>query len=173
MKATVFIAYIFLLMYFVVGVAFIYLFVLLVRALRKYIKSEPVRKEKAESAKSLGEVIKRYRTQRKMTQEFVAESLGVSRQAVSKWESGASDPSTTNLMALAKLFGVTAEEILKEVNINILFFRFHLHIQSNYYWIQLLYGKESKLISYYVLQHFPLLVLTLLVKSFLRYLYMS
>ncbi len=71
--------------------------------------------EKAESAKSLGEVIKRYRTQRKMTQEFVAESLGVSRQAVSKWESGASDPSTTNLMALAKLFGVTAEEILKEV----------------------------------------------------------
>lgn len=115
MKATVFIAYIFLLMYFVVGVAFIYLFVLLVRALRKYIKSEPARKEKAESAKSLGEVIKRYRTQRKMTQEFVAESLGVSRQAVSKWESGASDPSTTNLMALAKLFGVTAEEILKEV----------------------------------------------------------
>lgn len=115
MKATVFIAYIFLLMYFVVGVAFIYLFVLLVRALRKYIKSEPVRKEKAESVKSLGEVIKRYRTQRKMTQEFVAESLGVSRQAVSKWESGASDPSTTNLMALAKLFGVTAEEILKEV----------------------------------------------------------
>ena len=115
MKATVFIAYIFLLMYFVVGVAFIYLFVLLVRALKKYIKSEPVRKKKAESAKSLGEVIKRYRTQRKMTQEFVAESLGVSRQAVSKWESGASDPSTTNLMALAKLFGVTAEEILKEV----------------------------------------------------------
>ena len=115
MKATVFIAYILLLMYIVVGVAFIYLFVLLVRALRKYIKSEPVRKEKAESVKSLGEVIKRYRTQRKMTQEFVAESLGVSRQAVSKWESGASDPSTTNLMALAKLFGVTAEEILKEV----------------------------------------------------------
>ena len=46
MKATVFIAYIFLLMYFVVGVAFIYLFVLVVRALKKYIKSEPVRKEK-------------------------------------------------------------------------------------------------------------------------------
>ena len=70
MKATVFIAYIFLLMYFIVGVAFIYLFVLLVRALRKYIKSEPVRKEKAESAKSLGEVIKRYRTQRKMTKNL-------------------------------------------------------------------------------------------------------
>ena len=49
-----------------------------------------------------------------MTQEFVAETLGVSRQAVSKWESGASDPSTTNLIALAKLFGIEAEELLKE-----------------------------------------------------------
>ena len=115
MKANIFILIIGLLMYFVVGVAFIYLFVLVVRALRKYIKSEPVRKEKAESAKLLGEVIKRYRTQRKMTQEFVAEALGVTRQAVSKWESGASDPSTTNLMALVKLFGVTAEEILKDI----------------------------------------------------------
>ena len=115
MKANIFILIIGLLMYFVVGVAFIYLFVLVVRALRKYIKSEPVRKEKAESAKLLGEVIKRYRTQRKMTQEFVAEALGVTRQAVSKWESGASNPSTTNLMALAKLFGVTAEEILKDI----------------------------------------------------------
>ena len=79
MKATVFIAYILLLMDFVVGVAFIYLFVLVVRALKKYIKSVPVRKEKAESAKSLGEVIKRYHMQRKMTQEFVAESLSVTR----------------------------------------------------------------------------------------------
>ena len=50
-----------------------------------------------------------------MTQEFVAETLGVSRQAVSKWESGISDPSTTNLMAFAKLFGVTVEDMLKEV----------------------------------------------------------
>ena len=50
-----------------------------------------------------------------MTQEFVAEALGVSRQAVSKWENGTSDPSTTNLMAIAKLFGVSTEELLKEV----------------------------------------------------------
>ena len=49
-----------------------------------------------------------------MTQEFVAEALGVSRQAVSKWESGAADPSTANLIALAKLFGTTPEELLKE-----------------------------------------------------------
>ena len=51
-----------------------------------------------------------------MTQEFVAESIGVSRQAVSKWESGTSDPSTSNLLALAKLFGVSAEELLRQVD---------------------------------------------------------
>lgn len=87
---------------------------LVIKALRKYIKSAPVRKEKAENAKTLGEVLKQHRMECKMTQEFIAETLGVSRQAVSKWESGVSDPSTTNLMALAKLFGVTAEELLKE-----------------------------------------------------------
>lgn len=92
----------------------VYVLVLLIRALRKYIRSEPVRKEKAASARSLGEVLKRRRTECKMTQEFVAEALGVSRQAVSKWESGASDPSTANLIALAKLFGATPEELLNE-----------------------------------------------------------
>ncbi len=50
-----------------------------------------------------------------MTQEFVAETIGVSRQAVSKWESGTSDPSTSNLFALAKLYGISAEDLLKEV----------------------------------------------------------
>ena len=93
----------------------VYVLVLLIRALRKYIRSEPVRKEKAASARSLGDVLKRRRTECKMTQEFVAEALGVSRQAVSKWESGASDPSTANLIALAKLFGATPEELLKEI----------------------------------------------------------
>ena len=94
--------------------AAVYLFVLLVKALKKYIQSEPVRKEKAANAKRLGEVLKQHRTSCKMTQEFVAEALGVSRQAVSKWESGSSDPSTTNLMALAKLYGVAAEDLLRE-----------------------------------------------------------
>ena len=93
----------------------VYVLVLLIKALRKYIRSEPVRKEKAASARSLGEVLKRRRTECRMTQEFVAEALGVSRQAVSKWESGASDPSTANLIALAKLFGLTPEELLKEI----------------------------------------------------------
>lgn len=89
--------------------------ILIVKALRKYIRSEPIRKENAQKARSLGEVLKRHRLNCGMTQEFVAEALGVSRQAVSKWESGASAPSTTNLLAIAKLFGVNAEDLLKEV----------------------------------------------------------
>lgn len=93
----------------------VYLIVLLIKALRKYIRSEPVRKEKSQSARSLGEVLKKHRTDCKMTQEFVAETIGVSRQAVSKWESGASDPSTTNLIALAKLFGISPEDLLQEM----------------------------------------------------------
>ena len=64
--------------------------------------------------KSLSEMLKENRTRCKMTQEFVAEARGVSRQAVSKWETGTADPSTSNLLALAKLFGVPAEELLHQ-----------------------------------------------------------
>lgn len=97
-----------------VWAALAYVVFLIIKALGKYIRSEPLRQEKAEQAKTLGETLKRRRTACKMTQEFVAEALGVSRQAVSKWESGQSDPSTTNLLALAKLFGVRPEELLQE-----------------------------------------------------------
>ena len=87
----------------------IYLFVLLVKALRKYIKSKDVREEKKAVCRSLGEALKAHRTEKQMTQEFVAETLGVSRQAVST-----SDPSTSNLCALAKLYGIPVEELLHE-----------------------------------------------------------
>lgn len=89
--------------------------ILIIRALKKYINSEPVRIEKTKTARSLGEVLKSHRQECKMTQEFVAETLGVSRQAVSKWENGSSDPSTSNLVALAKLYGTTAEALLREL----------------------------------------------------------
>ena len=85
-----------------------------IRALNKYLRSGPVREEKAELKRSLGEVLKEHRTRCKITQEFVAEALGVTRQAVSKWESGRSDPSTSNLLALARLYGVPAEELLRQ-----------------------------------------------------------
>lgn len=103
----------------VISIVFLSLFVglliVMIRALLKYIKSKDVRQEKSEVRKSLGQVLKQHRTRCKMTQEFVAETIGVSRQAVSKWESGTSDPSTSNLFALAKLYGISAEDLLKAV----------------------------------------------------------
>ena len=62
----------------------VYLFTLIVKALKKYIHSKDVREEKKVVAKSLGEALKENRIRCQMTQEFVAETLGVSRQSVSK-----------------------------------------------------------------------------------------
>lgn len=89
-----------------------YLFVLLIRALRKYLRSGEVRQENRAAVESLAKALKGHRECCRMTQEFVAEAIGVSRQAVSKWETGAADPSTANLLALAKLYGVSPEELL-------------------------------------------------------------
>ena len=46
------------------------------------------------------------------SQEALAAELGVSRQAVSKWERGEASPDTDNLIALAGLYGVTLDELL-------------------------------------------------------------
>ncbi len=94
---------------------FIYLFVLVIRALLKYIKSKEISHVELQTRKNLGEVLKQQRISHKMTQEYVAEVVGVSRQAVSKWENGASDPSTSNLIALSKLYEISFEDLLREV----------------------------------------------------------
>ena len=96
-------------------VLFIYVIILVIRALKKYLNGGDSRPETLAVRKSLGEAIKARRMECNMTQEFVAGELGVSRQAVSKWESGASDPSTANLLALCRLFQVQPEELLREV----------------------------------------------------------
>lgn len=111
----IFVALLWLLAELAVLGAVVYLFILIVKALKKYIGSKEVREEKKVMRRSLGEVLRAERTRCKMTQEFVAESLGVSRQAVSKWENGVADPSTANLIALAKLYGVSAEDLLRQV----------------------------------------------------------
>ena len=61
-----------------------------------------------------GKRIASYRKQQAWSQAELAEKLGVTSQAVSKWEGGISDPSTSNLIALAKLFDTTPEDLLKE-----------------------------------------------------------
>lgn len=99
----------------ILSIAFVLFMILIVRALLKYLHSEDVRREKRSNTVSLGKAIKTHRQRCQMTQEFVAESLSVSRQAVSKWENGASDPSTSNLIALAKLFKISPEELLQDI----------------------------------------------------------
>ena len=91
------------------------LLILVFRALHKYLNSSPQRQEEEILRRSLGEVLKDHRTRCSMTQEFVAEAMGVTRQAVSKWENGTADPSTSNLLKLAKLYGITPEELIRAV----------------------------------------------------------
>lgn len=47
-----------------------------------------------------------------LSQEALSEKLGVSRQAISKWERGESSPDTDNLIALAGIYGITLDDIL-------------------------------------------------------------
>lgn len=48
-----------------------------------------------------------------LSQEALAEKLGISRQAVSKWERAEASPDTDNLIMLARLYGVSLDELLK------------------------------------------------------------
>lgn len=86
--------------------------VLLIFALVKYPRPRGAPLSLPEQGRDLSEALKARRATANYTQEYVAETLGVSRQAVSKWESGASEPSTANLMALARLYQVTVDELL-------------------------------------------------------------
>ena len=52
------------------------------------------------------------RKQHGYSQDELADKLNVSRQAISKWERSESSPDTDNLIALAKLYGVSLDELL-------------------------------------------------------------
>jgi len=52
------------------------------------------------------------RKEKGLSQEELAEKLGVSRQAVSKWERSEASPDTDNLIALAKIYGLTLDELV-------------------------------------------------------------
>jgi len=60
----------------------------------------------------IGENIKKMRRERNLTQEEMAAHLGISFQAVSKWERGEGLPDITLLPALARYFGVTVDELM-------------------------------------------------------------
>ncbi len=60
----------------------------------------------------LSENIQTLRKINEMSQEQVAEAVGVSRQAVAKWESGEAQPDLSKCAALAKLFDVTLDDLV-------------------------------------------------------------
>lgn len=63
---------------------------------------------------TLGEKIQFYRKQNKYSQEKIAELLGISRQAVTKWESNQSAPNTDNLLKLASIYGISLDELIND-----------------------------------------------------------
>ncbi len=59
--------------------------------------------------------LKLFRKQKGFTQEQVAEKLGVSRQAVAKWERGESVPDIENVIALADMYEVTVDSLVRNM----------------------------------------------------------
>lgn len=62
---------------------------------------------------NFGEKLQVLRKEKGLSQETLAESIGVSRQAVAKWESGQSYPDIDNLIALSDLFKVSIDKLVK------------------------------------------------------------
>ena len=62
----------------------------------------------------IADKIVQLRKEKGWSQEYLAEKLGVSRQSISKWESGAAMPEVNRIVELADLFGVTTDYLLKD-----------------------------------------------------------
>lgn len=67
---------------------------------------------------SFSEKIQKLRKEKGLSQERLAEMLDVSRQAVSKWESGQTYPEIDKLIKLSDLFNVTLDELVRNENIS-------------------------------------------------------
>ena len=63
---------------------------------------------------TLGEKIAKLRTEHHQSQGDLAEKLGVSRQSISKWETGSSIPDLDKLVALSELFDVSLDTLVKD-----------------------------------------------------------
>ncbi|MDE6125293.1 MAG: helix-turn-helix domain-containing protein [Eubacterium sp.] len=60
-----------------------------------------------------GDYLKELRVKNKLSQEKLAEQLGLSRQSISKWEQGYALPDTDNLLKLSELYGISVDTLLK------------------------------------------------------------
>lgn len=62
---------------------------------------------------TLGERLLEYRTNAKMSQDTLAEKIGVTRQTISKWETDQSTPEFNKILPLCELYGITTDELIK------------------------------------------------------------
>jgi len=60
------------------------------------------------------EKLQMLREEKGISQETLAEMLGVSRQAISKWESGTAFPETDKMITLCEIFGVTLDSLIRD-----------------------------------------------------------
>lgn len=96
----------------ILAILFVAFIVLIVVVLVHWLRSGQPRNGPEKNAGGFAENIKALRCRLNFSQEYVAEKMGVSRQAVSKWETGASEPSTANLRALAQLYDVSIDDLI-------------------------------------------------------------
>lgn len=61
----------------------------------------------------LGQRIKEEREKRQWTQDYLAETLNVSRQTISKWEVGSTYPDIDRLVQISNLLGITLDSLIK------------------------------------------------------------
>ena len=110
---------------------------------------------------TIGEKIGQLRRLKDVSQEILASELGVSRQAVSKWEHGQSKPSTENLRRLAAYFDIDLEQFL-DLNTNI-----GIMYDSQAILLDLLYNKKNikivvTLVSLFLITFIPAVYLKII-----------
>ena len=67
---------------------------------------------------NFGQIITKYRRAMGLTQEGLAQRLGVTNQAVSKWENGVTSPDISLLPDISRYFGITVDELLQAEKID-------------------------------------------------------
>jgi transcriptional regulator with XRE-family HTH domain len=98
------------------------------------------------------EKLQKLRKEKGMSQENLAEILDVSRQAISKWESGQSYPETDKLIVLSDMFGVTLDSLIKDGEIE----KDNQNIASDPFWIRrgsYFEYKSERMVGNYPLVH--------------------
>jgi tellurite methyltransferase len=99
---------------------------------------------------NIGETIKALRSERRITQERLAEQLNVSAPAVSKWERGEAFPDITLVPRLAEILGVSTDKLFGRDQTAESTYYNKAYDNDDYYW-----GVEPSTMCYEVLRYLP------------------